>query len=171
MKKILFASLAASLVFAVQAHAAGTGTLPASGTVTTTQCTWITSNVSATLSAGVVAAYDCNTNANNIIFIGTASQRGTTKNRTIACAVTSSDPVANSTVCNNAGCASTPPNDPAGATCTGNFQAVGNTLFTASSDGGSVTAGSVGTTCDTDPAQAGACASSVLTAVSAAAGQ
>ncbi|HZX16304.1 MAG TPA: hypothetical protein VFF22_05505 [Pseudomonas sp.] len=171
MKKILFASLAASLVFVAQAHAAGTGTLPASGTVTNVQCTWITSNVSATLSAGVVAAYDCNSNANNTIFIGTASQRGTTKNRTIACAVTSSDVGADTTTCNNSTCASTVPSSAGGATCTGNFQATGNTLFTASSDGGSVTAGSVGTTCDADPAQAGACANSVLTAVSAAAAQ
>lgn len=170
MKKILFASIAASLVFAGQAYAAGTGTLVGSGTVSTTQCTWITSNVNATLSTGVVAAYDCNSNANNTIFIGTASQRGTTKNRTIACAVTASDPVLDTTTCNNPACTSTPPSSGA-ATCTGDYQATGNTLFTASSDGGSVTAGSVGTTCDTDPTTAAACATSVLTAVSAAAAQ
>lgn len=170
MKKILFASIAASLVFVGQAYAAGTGTLPSSGTVSTTQCTWINSNVNATLSTGVVAAYDCNSNANGVIFIGTASQRGTTKDRTIACAVTSSDATADTTTCNNAGCASTPPSSGA-ATCTGSFDATGNTLFTASSDGGSVTAGSVGVTCDSDPATAAACATSVLSAVSAAAAQ
>lgn len=167
MKKLFFASVVASLALTGQAYAGGTGTLTGSGQVSTTQCTWINSNVSVSLSNGVVAAYDCATSATNVIYVGTASQRGTTKTRTMQCAVTATDAGTDTTTCNNSSCTSTPPSDAAGATCDGTFEVTGNTLFSASTNGGSVAAGAVGKTCDPDPAKAGDCASAVLGALTA----
>ena len=170
MKKLLnLAAMSAVLMFASASHAAGSGILTQSGTVTsnaTTGCSWISSDITVGLSAGVAAAYDCATSNSRAIYIGTSSSRGTTKTRTLACAVAipgnpdATPPVPD--VYNNDQCTAENVTNGDSVTVSGSF------MYFASSAGGMVSedtlgGGGAGTNCDGDDMET--CANEILSRI------
>lgn len=165
MKKIIITSALAMLSLSGAAHATGINNLIGSGNVTTVQCTWLSSDVKVSLSNKVVAAFDCETAATNqTMFIGTTSALGTTKTRTMSCAVSSAGADATTApTCNDPTCTATASST--GGTCTGSFTVTGNTLFSASSSGGTVSSGQLGGSCSPD--DLATCGTDVQAAVTA----
>lgn len=165
MKKIIITSALAILSLSGAAHADGINYLTGSGSVTTVACTWLSSDVKVSLSNKVVAAFDCETaGTNQTMFVGTTSALGTTKTRTMNCAVSAAGADVNTPpTCNDGSCTATASST--GGTCTGTFTVTGNTLFSASSSGGTVAAGQLGGSCSPDDLPT--CGGDVQTAVTA----
>ena len=169
MKKIIITTLLAMFSLSGAVHAAGTGSLTGSGTVSTsaTGCTWLSSDVTVSLSGNVVAAYDCATaTTNQTIFIGTTSALGATKSRSESCSVTTAgdEGAGVQPVCNDTSCAATFDGS-GGSVCTGTFDITGNSMFSASSAGGTVSSSQLGASCTTDDLDT--CAADVLSGISA----
>lgn len=117
LSALLLGLMAASNVIA--------GQLAASGTITPVQCTKLSSDVTATISKNVEAAYAC---GGNSIYAGACSTAGQTKTRSLPCGIVSNATGGTPTTYTGT-CTSN----------TGSYTVTGPSLFSGSSSGGQIT--------------------------------